>query len=406
MNLIRFAEPIAVSFKKSSGGATLTFEAGRDYVIPNAQLDRLMQDQNIRNRVYKISKLEMRVQNFNVQSRQANPGHGRKLLLFNGSGGYGDAILMWPVARILASMDYEVHIMAEPGNNICWWNFPWIKSVQVSPWLWEMIKLYDHFVFFEAVSNMDEHQDQAHPVDIMLHKIGIDPRGVDPNLKTVRPVFTGLERESTKQWDAKQIGMYQLSATNPVRCLQPADSVFILTKLCEAFPEIHWLALYDEFNNQAYKTMLDEKITTMTLTNVQPYCSPGLRELWALTEKAKIVVAPDSMMVHIAGSLGTPCVGLWGPISPQNRVGYYKNHHAIWHREFCPHAPCFCYAIQFPRYCPPRPTARTTCELLAGISPTEVVDTVRKAIGPSSTTPLLGRPAVMPTQPLANAIQV
>jgi hypothetical protein len=35
MNLIRFAEPVTISFKKSAGGATITFDAGRDYVIAN-----------------------------------------------------------------------------------------------------------------------------------------------------------------------------------------------------------------------------------------------------------------------------------------------------------------------------------------------------------------------------------
>ncbi len=85
-------------------------------------------------------------------------------------------------------------------------------------------------------------------------------------------------------------------------------------------------------------------------------------------------------MVHVAGSLGTPCVGLWGPIAPSHRIGYYSNHYPVWHREFCPHAPCFTYASQFPKYCPPR-SNRQVCEVLAGISPTEVIEQVNVATG-------------------------
>jgi ADP-heptose:LPS heptosyltransferase len=91
-----------------------------------------------------------------------------------------------------------------------------------------------------------------------------------------------------------------------------------------------------------------------------------------------VVVSPDSMMVHVAGAFGTPCVGMWGPVAPERRTCYYKGHHPIFHREFCPHCPCFVYSAAFPKYCPPRPSTRTTCDVLAGISPEEVIEMVKK----------------------------
>src|SRR6185295_10470468 len=204
MNLIRFAEPVTVAFKKSAGGATITFEAGRDYVIANSQLERLMRDDNVKNRVYKISKLESRITNFNVGARRVGT---QRLLLFNGSGGYGDQIITWPLAKLLASMGFEVHIMADPGNNVCWWNFPWIKTVNICPLPYEQVKMYDHFVVFEAVVNMDEHQDQEHPLDVMLRKIGIDPKAVDPALKVVRPIFTYSELMSAAPWNNRRFAL-------------------------------------------------------------------------------------------------------------------------------------------------------------------------------------------------------
>jgi hypothetical protein len=377
MNLIRFAEPVTIAFKKSAGGATITFEAGRDYVIANAQLERIMHDENVKNRSYKISKLESRITNFNVGARK--PGAAQRLLLFNGSGGYGDQILTWPVARILAGMGFEVHILTDPGNNVCWWNFPWVKTVNVLPLPYEHVKLYDYFVVYEAVVNMDEHQDQEHPIDVMLRKIGLDPKAIDPNLKSVRPNFSHLEMMSTVKWREKKIGMYQLSAANPVRCLPPADSVFMALKIAEAFPDIHWLGLHDEFVKAEYKNQLEEKIKEMGVTNIEPFTSPNLRDLWALTTQAKVVVAPDSMMVHIAGCQSIPCVGLWGPMLPGSRVAYYQNHVPIHHREFCPHSPCYAYSNTFPKYCPPR-QGRTTCEVLAGISPNEVIEKIKTAL--------------------------
>lgn len=381
MNLITFREPITVAFKKSAGGQTVTFEAGRAYLIANAQLERVMKDTNVTNRAHRISRAETRIENFHVNAIDTGAKRRQRVLLFNGSGGYGDQILTWPVAKILNDRyKCDVHIMTDPGNNVCWWNLDFVKSVQTVPMLWEQAKMYDHFVPLEAVVNMDEHQDQGHPVDMMLAKMGINPDSIPPEEKVVRPQFTQSELGAlvTMLKMGKKIGMYQLSAANPVRCLPVNDSVFMLLKLAEATPETHWLALYDEFVPKEYKESLEAAVLERKLENVQAFCSPNLRELWALTEHISVVVAPDSMMAHIAGVFGTPCVGLWGPMEPKKRVAYYKNHLALFHKEFCPHAPCFAYSNVFPRYCPPRPDTRKSCDVLAGISPTEVIKAVKQ----------------------------
>jgi ADP-heptose:LPS heptosyltransferase len=112
--------------------------------------------------------------------------------------------------------------------------------------------------------------------------------------------------------------------------------------------------------------------------NIQPYTAQNLRELWAQSEDAKVVVSPDSMMVHIAGTMGIPCIGLWGPVNPANRVKYYKNHFPIYRREACQHSPCFAYTASFPKYCPPRGSERKVCEVMAAVNPQEVIDAVGK----------------------------
>lgn len=376
MNIVRFAEAISVSFRKSAGGAHITFESGRDYVIANAQLDRVMQDQNVRDRVYKVSRMDNRIPNFHVSLRK--PGSNR-LLLYNGSGGYGDQIMTWPFARILSQLGFEVHILTDPGNNVCWWNFPWVKTINLLPLPYETVKLFDWFVCFETVVNADEHGDQLHPLDLMLTKVGLDPAAIEDKMKVVNPMFTYAEMMAAKPWENKPFAIYQLAAANPVRCLPPNDSVFMLCKLAEAFPEVTWLAIYDEFVPKDYTEILKTKMEEMKLTNIQPFTAANLRELWCIAHRSLLAISPDSMLIHLAGCIGLPCVGLWGPVNPTNRVKYYTNHTPIWHQEFCVHAPCFCYQNVFPRYCPPRPE-RKVCEVLAGISPAEVIETSRKII--------------------------
>jgi len=377
VNIATFIEPLSVSFRKSAGGATITFEAGKQYLIANAQLDRIVQDKQVHDRLYKVSKAEHRIANFHISAaRKMAKAH--RILLYNGSGGYGDQIVTWPLARLLHTFGFEIHILTDPGNNLCWWNFPWIKTVNMLPCPWEFVKMFDDFICFETVVNTDEHQDQEHPLDVMLTKIGIEPSSIANELKVVRPNFTFSEAMSVKAHAQKPFAIYQLSAANTVRCLPPSESVFMAIKLAEAFPDLHWYALWDEFVPPAYKDTLEVKIKEMGLTNLVPFTTQNLRELWALTELAKVVVAPDSMMSHVAGCLSVPCVGLWGPVSPVNRVKYYANHAPIWPKEFCPHAPCFCYAATFPKYCPPRPGGRSICEVLAGISPFDVIEKVKE----------------------------
>lgn len=374
MNIASYTEPLTVSFRKSAGGSTLTLEANKPYLIANSQIERIMQDKNVAARTYKISRADTRIVNAHASAFKK----GDKVLIYNGSGGYGDIILTWPVARFLHRQGLDVHVLTEPGNNLGWWNFDFIKTVNIIPILWETVKLFDHFAHWEAAVNMDEHPDQEHPVDMMLRKIGYDPATIPDEEKCVRPSFTPSELGTLQAYAGRKIGLYQLSSANPVRGLTPNDSVFLAMKLAEAHPDIHWLCLHDEFIPPDYVKTLNDETAKRSLKNIEAFCAPNLRELWALTEHVSVVVSPDSMMAHIAGSFGTPCVGLWGPTAPDRRMRYYKNHHPIWHKSFCPHSPCFVYSATFPRYCPPRPAQRNTCDVLAGIGPQEVCALVEK----------------------------
>lgn len=439
LTLVTFAEPVSINFRKSAGCSTLIFEAGREYILPHQQFNRLIAEAAVAQRVFKVSRIESRIPNFNVMARK--PGTQR-VLVYNGSGGYGDQIMTWPLTRILTSYGFEVHVLTDPGNQTCWWNFPWIKTIQTLPMQHEQFKMYDYYLLMEAVSNTDEHQDQLHPLDAMLAKCGINPETVDAALKVVRPNFTYMEMQSTAAFQSRQLGMYQLAAANPVRCLPPNDSAFVLSKIADAYPNLHWLALYDEFIPETYRKAvacgkcggagkvekvpdvatlsftgtstgsvggdLAAAITTVAAAaspvheicpkckgsgtlrpNIQLWCSPTLRELWALASKTSVVVSPDSMMVHVAGSMSVPCVGLWGLCHPANRVKYYKNHIPIWKREACPFSPCFAYGGTWPKYCPPRPN-RAVCECLGAISPQDVIDALKQIV-PQPTPPI--RPA-------------
>jgi len=417
--------------EKSAGSSQLVFEAGRDYVIAQSHFNRLVSDEGIRQRLFKWSRIENRIPSFVATAKK--PG-SQKLLIYNGSGGYGDQILTWPFAAVMKAYGFDVHVLVDPGNTSCWWNFPWIKGVYNVPIQYEQFKMFDYWAMFETVVNAEEHQDQIHPLDQMLLKVGVNPDSVDPKLKCIRPNFTYLEAQSALAFQGKRLGMYQLSAANPVRSLPPNDSAYLLSKIADTYPDIHWLALYDKFVPETYPkavqcpkcagsgklalpaaspappVMIDagtksneqfmaevtkEIIAVKTDTqheicskckgsgtlrpNVQLYNAPVLRELWAMASHAAVVVGPDSMMVHVAGCMEIPCVGIWGPCDPSRRVKYYKHHLPVWKKEVCQFSPCFAYSGVFPRYCPPRAN-RAICECMGAVAPQDVIEQIKKVL--------------------------
>jgi ADP-heptose:LPS heptosyltransferase len=370
MNIVSFVKHVDLNFAKSTGSTLFRGQPGFNYVFGRAQLTRVASNPEFVSATLKQSLLDPRIANF-----VAKQGGSGNVLLYNGCGGFGDQIMTWPVSLILHNMGYSVHVLSDPGNAECWSNMPWVKSVNLLPMDLSIFDMFEHHAMFEVVSNMDEHSGQLHPVDAMLHKIGVDYKSIDPNLKSVRPRFSQDELlAADKVTEGHRIGIYQLSSASRTRSLTPDESVQLLFKLARSFPDITWLAVYDGIGHtRMFKEMFGD-----APKNVIPYTCPSLRMLWAIIEKSAICVGPDSMIMHVAGSLSKPCVGLWGPTSPRSRALYYRNHKALYPQDACHMAPCNSYSTAFPKYCPSHNLSQ--CNVLSAISFDSVVDTIRGLI--------------------------
>lgn len=330
----------------------------------------------VQSKVFRTSSLAPRLKAFNVKA--VSREKSARVLLYNGSGGFGDQILTWPISKILNDYGFEVYILSDPGNEICWHLFPWVRGIYSLPVQFETLRLFEHHAFYEVVVNTDDHPDQLHPVDSMLHQMGFDLGEVGPEAKRVRPYFSAVELdEANALFSGKEIAIYQMHTGSPNRSLTPSESANTLRALAESFPHLTWIALNDSLAGEPYKKAMMRKTIP---TNVELFRTQKIRVLWALSQRSKVVVAPDSMMAHIAGSLSVPCVGLWGVTSPESRVKYYENHFPIWKRQACQFSPCFSYLPDFPRYCPPFPEKRTQCEVMTSMLTSEIVNEVDKAL--------------------------
>lgn len=59
----------------------------------------------------------------------------------------------------------------------------------------------------------------------------------------------------------------------------------------------------------------------------------------ALLQQAKLLVANDTGVMHLAAAVDTPVVGLFGPTDPAMYAPYGVRHRALWHPRTC--SPCF-----------------------------------------------------------------
>lgn len=320
----------------------------------------------------RISHLESRFRNF-----VADPRGGKGTLVFYaGAGGYGDQLMAIPVIKLLADLGYQVTVLTDPGNQACFSAHDFIKAVHPLPIPYSTFLLFQSHALFQEVTNLDEHPGQLHPVDAMLHRIGIDPRTIPPDRKVVAPAITATEAENAEQFvGARPLALYQMGGSGENRRLTAAASRALFMRLAELVPELLWVGLYDTHIHSDYYAPLPSDAPK----NAQLFTFPGLRQLFAVAKLCKVGVSIDSLLVHLLGSFGKPCVGLWGPLPPDLRVRYYKKHLPIFHQGACPMSPCLRYKPTLEK-CPPEARTAGMCLCLKDVDAEEVATAVRSLV--------------------------
>ncbi|MBX9743161.1 MAG: hypothetical protein K2W99_06465 [Chthoniobacterales bacterium] len=371
MHVISFIDHICLENATLKFGGASNFEARKPYLFADKQLETIKElELNIP--FERVSKAESMLKPFR------EVGHGPKgsVLIYNGVGGMGDQIMTWPLAKILSDRGYEVHILLEQHLALFWYGFPWVKSIIALPCYWALLEKFDHHINLEYISNGYAHDKQMQPIDLMLQLCGIDPASIPNEEKRVAPFFTQTEEKiAAHLYQDRKLAFYQLASSQQIRSLSPQHSRAVLKALAKEFPDFYWIGIFGPLESSAYW------YEPLGVDNVEFRSFERPRLLWSLIKRAELCVAPDSMLVHIAGALERPCVGLWGPYAAETRVKYYPHHFSIHHQQACPLAPCNWNASALPHICPPSPNQpRERCEVMLQITPEEVVEGARQLL--------------------------
>jgi ADP-heptose:LPS heptosyltransferase len=97
---------------------------------------------------------------------------------------------------------------------------------------------------------------------------------------------------------------------------------------------IQMLAANDKFSLFYFDTQ-----NSIQISHVNSIVGYSLDKVIALAAHMKIIISHDSAGVHIAGSLGIPIYGIFGPTDPLQRIAFYQD--ASWALIKCPLHPCW-----------------------------------------------------------------
>ena len=290
-------------------------------------------------------------------------------LLFGRTGGLGDLTLLTPVLREIKrrwpSVKIAVASIRDLQQSIQ--NLPFIDELLAYPVSKEVADTYDGWCWLEGAVEAGEDSKTLHSVDCVAKFIGLTlPDDMDKNQAYV---VTPKERADIHEAYPRLPGVRRL-------CIQPKASAVcrtytktgqVIAKFLEKGWEVFLLGREGEFKTEP---------------------KPGLRCItdgWtfrhraALVETCDCLLAPDSSLLHVAGALGVPAVGLYGPFPWQLRTAYSPTTVTLTRKEGFSCAPCHFHATpmkQFPDNCPT--ASKGFCGVLDAITPDSIVAKVEE----------------------------
>lgn len=271
------------------------------------------------------------------------PGSGQRLLVLR-DGGIGDLVLLTPALRELARLDYRVTLACDAR---------WVPLFQSHPALTAVVdyreplpEVDEEVNLIRGVDFLGDHPRalREHRTDLFCAALGVAPADLRPDLHLTPEARAWAERYCQ---DLGEFAVVQYRATSPYRTYPHMARVCQL--LAQHLPVV---AVSDE-------PWAERPAGCRDLCGQAP-----IAQVAAVISRAAVVVGPDSGAIHLAGALGVPVVGVFGPYPPDLRLRYYGWKRAVRSAPECP--PCF----EDPVYCGKLPPP-----CLADTDPEEVVRT-------------------------------
>jgi ADP-heptose:LPS heptosyltransferase len=301
-------------------------------------------------------------------SRMESQLWNNRKILFERPGGFGDLLFLTPTFREIKVRwpTCQIYVACFERFRDALYRNPDLHGfirypIDVRDW-----KEFDGHVWLENIIEENPRAREVHAVDLVAERAGLKLTD-----KRMRYVVTDEELdcaliEFPRNEKLKRIGV-QMGASGNCRTYGKTG------ELCNLL----WNKGYEVFlmgRPGEIKTNNPSRVVNLMELN------KTFRESCAVLKTCDVVVAPDSVMAHVAGALEIPCVGLYGPFPWKLRTAYAKNTFAL--QGYCPVSPCFHHARPgtgpFPDFGPCYKSQK--CEALETITPERILREVEKML--------------------------
>ena len=308
-----------------------------------------------------------------------------KNILVVGTAGFGDTFLLTPVLRELKRLHPEatLRIACHPEYRQVYIGLPYIDGYAPYPLPVEYLKSVDQVYTLEHSVQFNDLAKVEHMTDRFAHHFGLkDFPNKKPDYKISRDELRWIN-EKFPRGNRKRLGV-QIQAG--VRCrTYPAWVPKELGSNGSVEREPKLEAVITGLVKEGWEIALLGRPGESKVTNV-PYvhniASIGLsfRQSVAYLRTCDAFLGPDSSLLHAAGTLDVPAVGLFGPFPWSLRTKYYTSVFSIQGKEGCDLAPCHHVKwpglLDFPIDGPC--ATKGICVPLASIKPEQIIAKVRQ----------------------------
>jgi ADP-heptose:LPS heptosyltransferase len=310
------------------------------------------------------------VKNFGRTFSEDRDWNGKKILLVR-PGGFGDLLFLTPsvaeMKRRWPSCEIHVSAFARYQSIL---RTSQVDSIVGYPLSVQDVDLYDAVVFLENVIEGNPDAETLHAVDVVAKKIGLS----DLASKKMQYEFTPDEVEwSTARYprtDARRVAI-QISASGHARNYPGNLLTEVIGNLIGKGIEVFLLGHPGEVPGKTPKG-----IRNLTLEGL------SFRQSVAAMATCDMVLGPDSVMIHIAGAIDMPALGLYGPFPWKLRTAYAPSVRALQGTSGCAMAPCFFHGSRLEKHFPKAgPCAKSNrCEVMASIEPKRVLASINSIL--------------------------
>ena len=293
--------------------------------------------------------------------------YSNKKILLVRVGGFGDLILLTPVMRAIKARwpSCELHVctMAHYGQVLQ--GLPFVDKVVPYPLAYDSVMEYASVVYYENAIEHNRLAEKVHMTELFASLAGM------PVPEVMQPAYA--VRASEAVWAAEMFP--RVNGTRRV-CIQVGAS-----GICRVFPRHALGEVVGMMLRHGWEVFLlgakgEIKLPDGSPKNLRNLSEMDLtfRQSAAVVNGADVFIGSDSALLHIAGALNVPAVGLYGPFPWKLRTAHCPNTVALQGSGAC--SPCFHHASaslrnHFPDKCPSKD--KGYCEVLASIDPKRIV---------------------------------